>query len=737
MPFSLADYFQKQGLRVIESALRAVDGKPASYLRDGDHYRMYVVQPAWNALPVGVRMLLKRQTARWEEMLFGLRDEVFDLAGPTVTLRPDGLTRAAVHVRRAFDAADVAARSPDRAPAADRTSPHPPQKETSGPLEWHGQETVPQQGETVPQQGRHGQETVPQPGRHGQDTVPQQRHGQETVPQQGVPQQGRHGQETVPQQEAQQEPQQEPPLAEPVAPAPEEPVGPPVGIDLGTTYSVIAHVDAQGRPVSLLNADGERLTPSVVLFGEDGTVVGKQALLGAALEPDRVAVCVKRDMGMKYFRHRVHGELLPPEVISSLILRSLKADAERQLGPVRRAVITVPAYFDETRRRATVDAGRLAGLEVLDIINEPTAAAIAYGYQLGFLDRQGKLAGEKPLRALVFDLGGGTFDVTIVEIRPGSFTALATDGDVNLGGKDWDEQLIAIAAERFRDIYGPDPRTNPQTAQELTIAVEAAKRTLTERPRAVLYVNHEGQRGKVELSRQEFEEATLPLLERTRMTTEIVARQAGLALADLDRVLLVGGATRMPMVVRMLTELTGKTPDRSISPDEAVAHGAALYAALLAPSGPPEQAPDFEVANVNSHSLGILGTDPATGKKFNKVLIPKNTPLPYTRTKKFQTYRPGQRAILIKVLEGESDKPGLCTSLGVCTIRDLPPDLPAGWPIEVSYTYQSNGRLQVTARLKGRAAGVTTDFQRENSLPDDDLDMWSHLVENELTEPPR
>jgi molecular chaperone DnaK len=644
MPFSLSDYFQKQGLRVIESALKAVDAKPASYLRDEHHYRMQVIQPAWGALPVSIRMLMKRQVQRWDELLLSLRDVAFDLSGPTVRLRPDGMALVAARVKHHFRAAVPA------------PAPPPPAEEV--------------------------------------------------------------------------------PLAEPVyPPEPARDAGPAVGIDLGTTYSVIAHLDAQGRPESLLNADGERLTPSVVLFGEDGTVVGKQALLGSALEPDRAAICVKRDMGAKFFRHKVHGESLPPEVISSFILRSLKDDAERHLGPVRRAVITVPAYFDETRRRATMDAGRLAGLDVLDIINEPTAAAIAYGHQIGFLDRDCKLVGDRPLRALVFDLGGGTFDVTIVEIGPGRFTALATDGDVNLGGKDWDEQLVAIAAERFRGQLGDDPRENPQSAQELWLAVESAKRTLTERARAVVYLNHLGKRGRVELTRQEFEEATLPLLERTRMTTEIVVRQASLVLADIDRVLLVGGATRMPMVVRMLEELTGKAPDRSISPDEAVAHGAALYAAVLAPSGPAEEAPSFTVTNVNSHSLGILGTDPETGKKFNKVLIPKNTPLPHTRTKKFQTFRHGQRAILIKVLEGESDKPAFCTPIGVCTIRDLPPDLPQGWPIQVSYTYQSNGRLHVEARVKGHDAGVTIEFERENSLPDDELETWSHLIESELSDP--
>lgn len=509
-----------------------------------------------------------------------------------------------------------------------------------------------------------------------------------------------------------------------------------VGIDLGTTYSLIASVDAQGRPVCLTNAAGERLTPSVVLFGDEGTIIGKEAVLAAALEPERVAECVKRDMGAKVFRKKIKNEYLPPEVISSFILKSLKTDAERQLGPVRRAVITVPAYFEETRRRATMDAGKLAGLEVIDIINEPTAAAIAYGYKVGFLDRQARSTSERPLRVLVFDLGGGTFDVTIVEIQGTSFQALATDGDVYLGGKDWDQKLLDIAAERFRQQHGQDPRLQPSSLQELWQATEAAKRTLTERSKASLFVNCAGQRLKVEVTKQEFEEATAGLLERTRMTTEIVVRQAGLEWRDIDRVLLVGGSTRMPMVINMLQELTGKPPDRSLSPDEAVAQGAALYAELLAPrlraaDDAPAQAP-FTVTNVSSHSLGILGKDLKTGLRTNKILLPKNSPLPLTVTKTFKTSRPNQRQVVIKVMEGESAQPNACTQIGVCSIRPLPRNLPVGWPVEVSYTYEANGRLQVTAQVKGHAA-VTTHFTRENSMGDEDLDLWAKYVGEEMS----
>ena len=517
-------------------------------------------------------------------------------------------------------------------------------------------------------------------------------------------------------------------------PREETTTGVAVGIDLGTTYSLIAHLDAQGRPCCIPNVHGELLTPSVVLFEDGGTIVGKEAVLASAAEPDRVAECAKRDMGTKAYRKQINGEFLPPEVISSLVLRSLKADAERKLGgPVSRAVITVPAYFEETRRRATMDAGRLAGLEVLDIINEPTAAAVAYGYHLGFLDRSGKLAGDKPLRVLVFDLGGGTFDVTIVEIGGTDFKALATDGDVQLGGKDWDEQLMNLVADRFREQAREDLRDNPFTRQELWLAAELAKRTLTERKKAPLHINHLGNRLKVEVTRDEFEAVTAGLLERTRMTTEIVVRQAGLGWGDIDRVLLVGGSTRMPMVRQMLRELTGKEPETSLNPDEAVAHGAALYAELLAPRPEEcEQPANFTLTDVNSHSLGILGSHAETGRKFNKVLIPKNSPLPHTVSKVFKTFKPNQRSVQIKVLEGESDRPEVCTVIGTCAIRDLPPDLPAGWPVRVSYSYAANGRLHVSAHLQGHSAGVNADFERENRLPDEDLDMWAHFIADEL-----
>jgi molecular chaperone DnaK len=502
-----------------------------------------------------------------------------------------------------------------------------------------------------------------------------------------------------------------------------------VGIDLGTTYSAVAYLDAQGRPTTLPNSSGNLITPSVVLFGEDGIIVGEEAVQAAALESERVAVCAKRDMGARYYRKAIGGEHLPPEVISSYILRKLMADAKRRLGPVRHAVITVPAYFDEPRRQATVNAGKLAGLSILDILNEPTAAAIAFGYQEGFLARGGSVTGGKPTRLLVYDLGGGTFDVTVMEISGDHFRAVATDGDVQLGGRDWDEKLVNLAAERFIAQHREDPRRNPQSLYDLYRAAEQAKRTLSERDRAILVVSHVGARCKTTVTREEFEEATRPLLERTRATTEIVLLQSGLSWADIDRVLLVGGSSRMPMVVRMLRELTGKEPDRSVSPDEAVAHGAALYADLIARKrGLGNGHTSFSVVNINSHSLGVVGLEPATGRRVNSVLIRKNSPLPARVTQRFKTAKDGQRSLVVRVVEGESERPEACTSVGQFVVRNLPPALPAGWPVEVSYRYEENGCLRVSARLVGHEVRAATEFVRDNSLSDDDLLVWGQRL---------
>jgi molecular chaperone DnaK len=251
-----------------------------------------------------------------------------------------------------------------------------------------------------------------------------------------------------------------------------------------------------------------------------------------------------------------------------------------------------------------------------------------------------------------------------------------------------------------------------------------------------MIVNHDGRRQKVEVTRKEFEEATAPLLLRTRTTTEIVVLSAGLQWAQIDKVLLVGGSTRMPQVSEMLVDLTGKTPDRSISADEAVAHGAALYADLLVQRhGLGAGSTQFSITNVNSHSLGVVGVEPGTGRKVNAVLIPKNSPLPKSAARRFKTAKPNQPNVRIVVVEGESEMPEACTEVGVAIIRDLPPNLPAGWPVEVRFEYAENGSLTVGGKLSGHESVVTTEFVRDNSLSDDDLMLWAESLEKEARHP--
>jgi len=492
---------------------------------------------------------------------------------------------------------------------------------------------------------------------------------------------------------------------------------------LGTTFSVLAYVDQAGRPVTVPNAWGDLLTPSAVSFDDSEVIVGREARKLSVQSPDAYAECFKRDMGCPTFRRPVRGLGVPPEVLSGYVLQRLKQDAEVRLGPIRQAVITVPAFFDETRRRATQEAGRLAGLEVLDIINEPTAAAVAFGFQHGFIDLA-KGGVEKPLRLLVYDLGGGTFDVTILEIAGTQFRALATDGDIQLGGKDFDERLVSYLAEQFQAAHGVDPRSDPQDAAQLWLDAVDAKQSLSERTRLNAVCSHAGIRFRQEITRQQFEELTRDLLERTETTASLVIRQAGLTWEQVDRVLLVGGATRMPMVADMLRRMTGKEPDRSVSPDEAVAHGAALYAETLMGKCANSANPRCELVNVNSHSLGVIGVDPKTLQKVAVVLIPKNTQLPNRAARVFRTAQDDQRSVCVPVVEGESHRPEDCIALGQCVVKDLPPGLPRGTPVEVEYRYGGNGCISVSARVPRTQHSAHVDVHRELGRNLDDLKSW-------------
>jgi len=498
---------------------------------------------------------------------------------------------------------------------------------------------------------------------------------------------------------------------------------PPVGIDLGTTYSVVAYVDQTGRPVAVCNQSGDYLTPSALLFDDDQVIVGKEAVKNSVATPDRYIECFKRDMGSTYTRRTVRGHTVPPEILSGLVLQRLKADAERRLGPIRRVVITVPAFFDESRRQATQLAGEMAGLEVLDIINEPTATAVAFGYQYGVGQAGG--TNQKPTRILVYDLGGGTFDVTILEIAGTEFRTLATDGDVWLGGKDFDERLVNYFADQFLAAHGLDPRSSLEDAAQLWLDAQEVKHTLSQRTKATVVCTHAGLRLRLEVTRPQFEEMIRDLIERTETTTSLVIRAAGLEWPQIDRILLVGGSSRIPKVAEMLRRLTGKEPDTSLSPDEVVAHGAALYAGMLMQHQGPSPAAGFRLVNVNSHSLGVVGVDPKTGHRCNVVLIPKNTPLPHRAAKIFRTARANQRSVMVAVVEGESSRPDECVQLGQCIVPELPPGLPQGTPIEVEYAYAANGRISVLARVPRVRYSRQVEIVRHQGRNVEDLKAWA------------
>jgi molecular chaperone DnaK len=507
-----------------------------------------------------------------------------------------------------------------------------------------------------------------------------------------------------------------------------------IGIDLGTTYSRIACLDSTGQPKCLLNFAGDVLTPSSVFVDDDGVIVGKNAVTGAVSVPENYADCFKRDMGRPTYRHRLHGTQVPPEVLSAMVLEQLKRDAELCLGPVQKVVITVPAYFDELRRKATQDAGRLAGWEVLDIVNEPATAALCCGLERGLFGL-GQPATNFRERIVVYDLGGGTFDVSLLEIDPTTFRTIATDGDVQLGGKDFDERLVNHVAMKFLETHGLDPRTDPQDAFRLWLDAQDAKQQLTEHGSVSILCRHAGLQVRIGVTRSVFEELTSDLLERTRETTDLLVRRAGFSWEQIDRVVLSGGSVRMPMVARMLRSLTGKEPDRSLSPDEAVAHGAAIYAGIMLGSPAIAGRRECQLINVNSHSLGVVGINEKIQQHVNAVLIPRNTPIPAQAVKGFKTLFDGQRSVAVPVVEGESERPEFCAPLGQCVIRDLPADLPKGTLVEVTYRYLANGRLAVSAWLpdSGHSAGV--EIRRDHPAVSGNLDSWKEAIMGRQSSP--
>jgi len=510
---------------------------------------------------------------------------------------------------------------------------------------------------------------------------------------------------------------------------------PVFGIDLGTTYSCIAYVDENNRPTVVPNAGGSRTTPSVVQFAEGEIVVGDEAKNSSALYPNTTISLIKREMGNNVFRFEHEGKTYTPEEISSFILRKLVKDAEQFTGiKIQDVVITCPAYFGSPERDATAKAGEIAGLNVLSIINEPTAAAIAYG-----------INEQTDQTVLVYDLGGGTFDVTIIKIENGNIIVVCTDGDHKLGGKDWDNSLLNYFVEEWcrQNNSSEDPLDALETLNDWSLEAEKAKKALTGRSKTEFNLTHDGQKARISLTREKFDELTENLFNQTIELTKLAKDEAAKRnVTKIDKILLVGGSTRMPQVATRLEKEFGIKPEFS-DPDESVAKGAATYGFKLRlgekilefiadktgkkvedidlinisqdiineaqekvavefnllPSTVKE-AIEKKIGDVSSRSFGIIAYKNSELRVTNLIL--KNDPLPAKTTQKFGTYEDNQTTAEITIVDNlssdeEYDLPPASRELGKAELT-IPPNLPKGTPIEITYELNEQGRLQIHAK---------------------------------------
>lgn len=459
-----------------------------------------------------------------------------------------------------------------------------------------------------------------------------------------------------------------------------------VGIDLGTTFSAAAYVDEDGKAKIIENRDGARTTPSVVMFEDNGICVGEQAKINSVVDPYNVCQFVKRQMGNPAYKFETdNGEEYSAEDISAIILKRIKEDCEEVLGQsITQAVITVPAYFSDAQRKATQDAGKIAGLDVKAVINEPTAAAIAFGYQQTETSR----------RVMVFDLGGGTFDVTVMEFNGKNIEIIATCGHKNLGGFDFDNAIIDYVAKKFEEETGEDLYDDDVAMQELREKAESVKKSLSRREKAYLTISSNGENRKIEITKAQFESMIEHNLKDAQGIMEIAMDDAGLQWHELDKILLVGGSTRVPAVQSMIERVTGIQPSHEVNPDEAVALGAAYYAMSISEeSDGEEKAERYHVMDVNSHSLGILALDDE-GNMTNNIIIKRNTKLPAEKSCFFNTSKDLQTEIDLQVVEGEDYDPEYCTIIGETTLKLNPH--PINSPIEIIMKYDADGVIHVS-----------------------------------------
>jgi len=504
-------------------------------------------------------------------------------------------------------------------------------------------------------------------------------------------------------------------------------VKPTVGIDLGTTNTFVARVNPACHTEMLRDREGSQRVPSLVLLEDNSFYVGEEARLRAVSRPDRLLSCFKRHLGGSSPVPSVAGVFLPAEVVQACILARVRDDVVRRVGTDFGTVIAVPSFFRDPQRKATADAGEIAGLEVLDLVNEPVAAALAFSEHTGFLS-PGASPRDK-LNLLVFDLGGFSFNVTLLEVQEGGLKTVAADYDLHLGGHDWDFRLADYVAEQFAQRFGDDPRRDQAGRDALLSRAERAKRSLGLRHVTTVSLLRGSRPLEVSVTLEQFQSLTADLLDRTRTMTNRLLQGAGLGWRNIARVLLVGGATRMPAVRRMLADLSGREPDHTVHPEEAVARGAAIYASQLqATATVLGQTPRFQVTNIAAHSLGVLGTDPQSGRKVNKILIPRGTPLPTKVTRKFVPGIGPHRAITIVVVEGESPDGDDCTIIGRATIDQLPAEINQEWPVDVTYEYTASGRLNVEVRVRYTDRAVHLALVRATGLSRAQIRAWKELV---------
>jgi molecular chaperone DnaK len=496
-----------------------------------------------------------------------------------------------------------------------------------------------------------------------------------------------------------------------------------VGIDLGTTYSCIAYLNEHGEPITIPNKDGELSTPSVVLFEDDHVVVGTEAMRNSIRHPDRVVVHAKRHMNNPGHRWKIAGKSYSPVDISTIILKSMLDGAREKIGAIDRAVITVPAQFSDVQRQATAEAGKRAGLKQVDIINEPVAAALCF-----VLGTEGiwftELATAQTI--MVVDLGGGTFDLSLVRYQKNEVRVIASGGDLQLGGLDWNRAVELAIAKQFQKEFGIDPMKDRESAQALALEAEQTKRSLSVRPKAALTCAAGGQRKTYQVELDQFERLTRELVDRMEGLTLDLLKENSMGWAKVDVVLTTGGSSRMPMVRSLFKKLSGRTLNTSLSPDQSIAHGATYYAGMLItnssfaesilnPTAAARLA-QFKQQSATARSLGLLIRDTETQTRVPHYILPANTPLPVSVSQIYGTVSDNQRKVHLRIVESGTAADSQFVELGTCLIEPLPPNLPEGTEIEVTISYDEQARVHVSAKVLKTGQVAHTEIVRPENL---------------------